>query len=92
VKLQLLLPGQNRAEHADGQNQHPTVQSASTATTLRSLRDAYWNVVPSANGSAYTIRIASSDGNAPCRPTPTCQRHSHLQCHLKTAGSPTVTA
>ncbi len=95
VKLQLLVPGETAASGtATGKTGTPSAQGAGTAfdVTVNAV-DANWNLVTSANGSAYTIRITSSDANATLPSNGDLSSGDRtFSVTLKTAGSATLTA
>lgn len=66
ARLQLLVPGETAAPGtAAGKAGVPAAQTAGTAFSVTvNAVDAYWNVVPSADGTHYSVQLASSDANA----------------------------
>jgi hypothetical protein len=95
TKLQLLMPGETAAPGTPtGKTGTPSERTAGTAfNVIVNGVDANWNVVPAANGSAYTIRLTSSDANATLPADANLASGTQtFSVTLKTAGMATVTA
>jgi hypothetical protein len=95
VKLQLLMPGETAAPGTpSGKTGTPNAQTAGIAfNAIINGVDTNWNVVPSANGAAFTIHLASSDVNATIPADANLGNGTHaFSVTFRTAGSATLTA
>jgi hypothetical protein len=95
VKLQLLMPGETANPGSpSGKTGSVTPQSAGAAfNAVVNGVDANWNIVSAANGSGFTIHLASSDPNAtlPSDADLTSGTHT-FSVTFRTAGTATLTA
>ena len=95
LKLQLLMPGEAASPGApSGKTGTPNAQTAGIAfNVIVNGVDANWNVVPSANGTGFSMHLASSDVNAVLPADANLATGTRtFSVSLRTAGTATVTA